>query len=1092
VPTPSGAQRVRAEAATVPELSGDTGPLALTGGVLASEIPSAGRVVAPPVLVSAVVVVRDGSTWLAECLDSIAAQTVRPARLVIVDVGSTDTSLAIATAHRPVRQTVGDVTVLEAAKGLSLGAAVEFGVAALPRVCDPAQEWIWVVHDGAAARTSTLEQLLGAVRRSPSVGVAGPKIVGWDEPRRLVELGIQITHSGRPIASPARGEADQGQHDGRTDVLAVSTSGMLVRRDVFDELGGFDPAFETYGAGLDFGWRAQLAGHRVIVVPSATYRDASLVDLAQPGRPRLGEVDRRNRRAARQAALARSSPLAAPFLALWMALSALVSSVTLLVAKRPRQAWRELGDLSALFHPVATTRARWRGRSTKRLSRSALATLFVSPDAAARITLDHIQDAISPERVRRREAALTTETGPVGDTAESLDALPASLPRRIATHPGFLAVVATVAATVLAWRDAIAAGALSASSTGLAGAELRPVTTDAAGLWHAFRDAWHGAGLGTGTDSSPYLAVLAGMTWVVERLPGTDASRSPAGLTIAALLFAAPALSTWAAYLASRVVTPARIPRAVVALAWGTSATLTSALAEGRVTAALAHLLLPFVLAGFVLAGRRDGTYTAAFATALAAAVVGAFVPVLLALAALAALLLLILGRGGRRWRGVVLLIVPAALLGPWAAHFAEDWRALLSGPGLIATGPAPAPWMSALGLADPMTGPWAWLAAPVLLLGVAGYAVRTHTRSESVGLAAGALVAILGLTGALAATRVVLGSAETSIGVSEAARLWSGPLVDLWIAGLLAGVLWGGGAVLERLGRPFRRWSFVAAAAIVALVVVPVFAGAVRWAAEGGGGALTVGQASLPAVAVEQSGPPTSNRLLLLQPSGGVVDFRLAGEEPGELLRDLDRAADVDGSALVAAVAAVVGGDAALDSSELARLAVGFVQVEASPDSDLARRLDASEGLSRLGTSAQGILWRVRPLPAAPRATGVTVPSRVRLVDASDRVLAIAPTSGPHAAVSHQLGPAAGDRRVVVAEPREWAAHAVVSLDGRVLTAVPGAAQPTYAVPRQGGHLTIDLAAAQPWWRLGQALLLAFVVFMALPFGNRRSRRRP
>lgn len=1075
----------------MPELSGATGAPTLVGGVLASEIPSNGRVGAPPVLVSAVVVVRDGSTWLAECLDSIAAQTVRPTRLVIVDVGSSDTSLAIATAHRTVRQTVRDVSVHEAASDLSLGAAVELGVTALTRMGDPATEWIWVVHDGAAARTSTLEQLLGAVRRSPSVGVAGPKIVGWDEPRRLVEIGIQITRSGRRIAAPARGEADQGQHDGRTDVLAVSTSGMLVRRDVFDELGGFDPAFETYGAGLDLGWRAQLAGHRVIVVPSATYRDASLMDLAQPGRPRLGEVDRRNRRAARQAALARSSPMAAPFLALWMALSALVSAVTLLIAKRPRQAWRELADVSALFHPVATTRARWRGRPTRRLSRTALATLFVSPSAAARITLDHIQDAITPERVRRRDAALTTETGPVADTSESLDVLPASLPRRIATHPGFLAVAATVAATLLAWRDAIAAGALAPSSTGLAGAQLRPVTTDSAGLWHAFRDAWHGAGLGTGADSSPYLAVLAGLTWVVERLPGTEASRSPAGLTIAALLITAPALSTWAAYLASRVVTPARVPRALVALAWGTSATLASALAQGRLTAAVAHLLLPFVLAGFVLAARRDGTYTAAFATALATAVVGAFVPVLLAVAALAALLLLILAPGGRRWRALVLLVVPAALLGPWAAHFAEDWRALLSGPGLIATGPAPAAWMSALGLADPISGPWAWLGVPVLLLGVAGYAARSHARAESVGLAAGALVAILGLAGALAAGRVVLGSAETTIGVSEAARLWAGPLVDLWVAGLLAGVLWGGRAVLERLGRPFRRWSFVVAAAVVLLAVLPVVAGALRWAVEGTGGALTVGQASLPAVAVEQAGPPTSNRLLLLQPSDGVVDFRLAGQEPGELLRDLDRDSDVDDSALVSVVAAVVGGDAALDSSELARLAVGFVQVEAAPESELARRLDASEGLSRLGTSDQGTLWRVRPLQAAPGSTGATVPSRVRLVDDGDRVLAIVPTVGPHAAVSHQLGPDDGDRRVVVAEAAEWAAHAVVSMDGRVLAPVAGAAQPTYAVPRQGGHLTIDLAAAEPWWRLGQAVLLAFVVFMAVPFGNRRSRRR-
>lgn len=1074
----------------IPETKGTPALAGATrGSPLASTPPSTGRPGPGTVAVSAVVVVRDGSSWLAECLTSIARQSVRPARLVVVDVGSTDTSLAIATAHREVRQAVPDVVVLEAAAELSLGAAIQRGVDALPRT--DGTEWIWVLHEGAAAATTSLQLLLKAARQSPSVGIAGPKLVGWDEPRRLMELGVLMTRSGRRIASPARGEADQGQHDGRTDVLAVATNGMLVRRDVFTELGGFDPAFDTYGAGLDLGWRAQLAGHRVVVVPAAAVRDASLLDLGRPGRPRLGEIERRNRRAARQAALARSAPLAAPFLAVWMALSAVVSSVVLLVAKRPRQAWRELADVAALFHPVATTRARWRGRATKRLRRSALDTLFVSPGAAARITLDHIQDAITPERLRRREASFTSETGPVGDTTESIDVLPASLPRRIVTHPGFLAVAATLIATVVAWRDAIAAGALLPTSTGLAGAELRPVSTGSSGLWHAFRDAWHGSGLGTGTDSSPYLAVLAGLTWLVERLPGTAESRSPAGLTIVVALFLAPALSAWVAYLAARVVTPTRLPRAVAGLTWGSSLALMAGLAEGRLTGVLAHVLLPFALAGFVLAARRDGTYTATFATALVTAVLGAFVPLLLALAVVAAALLLMLGPGTRRLRALVLLVVPAALLGPWAMRFVDDWRALLSGPGLIATDPSPAPWLIAVGASTGGVDPWVWLAAPFVLLGVAGYAARSDSRAQSIGLAAGAVVATVGLAGALFSSRVTLGSAETTVGVSEAARLWPGPLLDLWLAGLLVGLLAGSSTILALVKRPRRRWSVVAAVAVVVLAVVPVATGLVRWAATGSGSALTVAQASLPAVAVEQSGPPTSNRLLLLEPSEDVVDFRLVGEEPGELLRDLDRPSEVDDSGLLAAVGGVVGGGAALDSADLARLAIGFVQVRTTPESELARRLDASEGLTRLGTSDQGILWRVRPLSPAPGVTEVAVPSRVRLVDGEGRVLAIVPTDGPHGAVTHELPPGRGERRVVVAEPREWSAHAVVSVDGRTLSPLPRTTQPTYAVPDAGGRLTIDLAAAEPWWRLGQAVLLALVVFLALPFGNRRSRRR-
>ena len=140
---------------------------------------------------------------------------------------------------------------------------------------DASSSWVWVLHDDTVPRANALAQLLQAGLRSKSVGVAGPKIVSWDDPRQLVEMGIQITRTGRRLGSSVRGEADQGQYDTRADVLAVSTSGMLVRRSVHDDIGGFDPAFVDHGADLDFGWRAQLAGHRVIVVPGAVVRDAS-------------------------------------------------------------------------------------------------------------------------------------------------------------------------------------------------------------------------------------------------------------------------------------------------------------------------------------------------------------------------------------------------------------------------------------------------------------------------------------------------------------------------------------------------------------------------------------------------------------------------------------------------------------------------------------------------------------------------------------------------------------------------------------------------------------------------------------------------
>jgi hypothetical protein len=534
------------------------------------------------------------------------------------------------------------------------------------------------------------------------------------------------------------------------------------------------------------------------------------------------------------------------------------------------------------------------------------------------------------------------------------------------------------------------------------------------------------------------------------------------------------------------------VARGIVALAWGTSAVVTTATADGRLTAAVGHVLLPLVLAGLTLAARRDGTWTATFATALAAAVLGAFVPPLLVIVLVAALVLLIVGPGMVRGRAIVLLVVPVGLLGPWVTRFVDDWRLVLSGPGLVATGDGPGGWP--LLLTDPggLT-PAVWLLAPVVALGVAGYAVRSRSAAGALGLVAGACLSLVGLAAAFASGRVVLGSAETGVGVSEPAHLWAGVGLELWLAGLLVGVLAGSGPVLAALRGPRRRWSFAASVAVVAVLVAAVVSGAALWAVRGAGSTLTVGQATLPAVAVEQGSGPLANRLLLLHPSPEVVDFVLAGQEPGELLRDLDREPDADDAPLAAAVAELVGGQGAdsLDASSLARLGIGFVQVSERSDSTLTRRLDSAEGLSRLGSSSRGILWKVRPLTAGTDGEAASAPSRARLVDASGAQLAVVPTRGPHAAIDTELPRGSDSRRLVVAEPAQWADHAVVTLDGQQLTALPGTDQPTYAVTPAGGSLTVDLAAADPWWRIAQATLLALVVFMAIPFGNRRSRRR-
>ena len=88
--------------------------------------PGAAGAAVRPVLVTAVLVVHDGATWLGECLDALAQQTRLPDQLVVVNTGSTDRSPLILSGHERAREAFGDLLVISAPRGTTFGEAVWF------------------------------------------------------------------------------------------------------------------------------------------------------------------------------------------------------------------------------------------------------------------------------------------------------------------------------------------------------------------------------------------------------------------------------------------------------------------------------------------------------------------------------------------------------------------------------------------------------------------------------------------------------------------------------------------------------------------------------------------------------------------------------------------------------------------------------------------------------------------------------------------------------------------------------------------------------------------------------------------------------
>lgn len=224
--------------------------------------------VVPPVVV--VMVTRDPGWWFEEVLNSVAAQTYDNVSVFVVDAASSvDLSARIAAS-------------LPSAHLKQLSDNPGFGAAcneALDAVTGAA--FYLFCHDDVVLAPDVIQVLVEEAFRS-NAGVVGPKIVDWNNPDRLLSVGMGSDKHGFPVSSVERNELDQAQHDGVRDVFYVPGAATLVRADLFEILGGFDSGITFHADDLDLCWRTHVVGARVIVAPQASVRHLEALGERRP------------------------------------------------------------------------------------------------------------------------------------------------------------------------------------------------------------------------------------------------------------------------------------------------------------------------------------------------------------------------------------------------------------------------------------------------------------------------------------------------------------------------------------------------------------------------------------------------------------------------------------------------------------------------------------------------------------------------------------------------------------------------------------------------------------------------------------------
>ncbi|MGB6163259.1 MAG: glycosyltransferase [Pseudonocardiaceae bacterium] len=225
--------------------------------------------------VSVIVVNYRGAEHTVPCLRALRDKLDWPAErleLICVDNASDDGSAQRIAAEVPQVRLIRSATNTGFAGGCNRGVGKATGsiVAFLNNDARPHRDWVRAAVE--------------VLHAEPDVAAVASKVLDWDGERiDYVDGGLTWYGMGY---KPNVGKPDDGAHDTARDVLFGTGAALLVRREVFTRLGGFDERFFMFGEDVDLGWRLNLRGYRVRYEPAsiAYHRHHASLHGADPAR----------------------------------------------------------------------------------------------------------------------------------------------------------------------------------------------------------------------------------------------------------------------------------------------------------------------------------------------------------------------------------------------------------------------------------------------------------------------------------------------------------------------------------------------------------------------------------------------------------------------------------------------------------------------------------------------------------------------------------------------------------------------------------------------------------------------------------------
>ncbi len=232
-------------------------------------------------LVSALVLNYRSPAETVRCVKALLAQTIADQlEIIVIDNHSNDDSIG---RIRNNLRSYPQVRIVETPRNIGYGKGNNRGETYAHGT------YVLIINPDNELEANGIEQMVDALQHDPAIGIIGPKLMHPDgtlrDSQRSFPTLLNVFIKRTPLRHLFRERMEhylQWNHDSNQvrDVDWIAGACFLIRRDLFGQLGGFDPRFFLFFEDTDLCRRVWQAGKRVVYFPlvQATDRKKRLSD----------------------------------------------------------------------------------------------------------------------------------------------------------------------------------------------------------------------------------------------------------------------------------------------------------------------------------------------------------------------------------------------------------------------------------------------------------------------------------------------------------------------------------------------------------------------------------------------------------------------------------------------------------------------------------------------------------------------------------------------------------------------------------------------------------------------------------------------